>query len=226
MWVLTLSSREVLRQRDCSSGPHRGQNDLEEALAHFGQGADLTGPCELFFSRHLPRMKQGSPKKPPSHRVSITDHFLWCLASLLQIQEDPRPNLSWAPSLHIPTLGLGSHHVTVIYLTLPVLGQVLVQGFLPVPGGLPVNPLVSAWGQLVSVPHGSVHSMLLLLVLPQSAFNQTAHTSPTLLKSLRWERCRLVVPAQGWSEKCDLESPISEDGEMPQWVGRGTCHHA
>lgn len=198
MWVLSLSSQEVLRQRGCSSGPHRGQNDLDEASALFGQGecADRSLWMCQGWNRYL----------------NITDHFLWCLASLLQLQADPRTSLrkcSCAQSYHTSTLGPGlpSCHSDPPYPASSWSGP--GPGFWPAPGGLPLNPLTSAWGPLVRVPRGSVHSTLPLLMLPQSIFNQTAHTNPALLESARWERRRPVAPAQGWCGKCDLESPIS-----------------
>lgn len=168
--ILSLSSQEVLRQRGCSSSPHRGQNELDEASAHFGQGADADRSPWAVFLWHLPQMEQGSPKRPPSYRVNTSGHSLWCLSSLLQLQEDPRPNLkkfSCAPSLHTPHRA--SCHCDSLHPASSWSSP--VPGFLPVPGGLPLNPLASAWGQLVLVPHGSVHSTLLLLVLPQSIFN-------------------------------------------------------
>lgn len=69
-----------------------------------------TGPCGLSPSGVCQGWNRYLLKKPPSYRVNITDHSLWCPASLLQLQEDPKTNFrkfSCAPSLHIPIPGPG-----------------------------------------------------------------------------------------------------------------------
>lgn len=148
MRVLSLSTQEVLRQRGCSSGPHRGQDDLDEASSHFGQGAGTERYLWAVFLWHLPGMEQGSPKKTPSYRVDITDQSLWCLTCLLQLQEDPKPNLrkfSCAPFLHTP-IPIPSCHCDPPHPDSSWSGP--APGFLPVLRNPPSVSLTSAWDNL------------------------------------------------------------------------------
>lgn len=126
----------------------------------------------------------------------MTDHLSWYCS---QSQEDLRSSLrkcSCAPSHCTPTPGC----VTTIYLTLSVLGQVLLLGSCEF---LDVSPHPHwGWdeGLGTTCTCSSLHYMLLLLELPPK------HRQP---KSASRGRSRSVAPVQGSCGKCNLESSIS-----------------